>query len=315
MRTTNPLGKKFFITIAGLLGFVSLAGFFGHSHSFLDNFSHFRVQYCALFLALAVCFIFHRSFRAAVFSLALALVNGAEIHPYWFKSIDEATALSPAFRAVTMNLYSYNRNSEKIREFIEHTRPDFIFIEEFNKRLRSELQHTLNSYSYTQLSERDDGSGMGFLSQIEYEKAEVLYFDHNDIPFVSVKFNGSPSNLTLIGVHLDPPRNQKFFRYRNAQLAQLARRVNALPDSERVMVMGDLNTTPWSVHFKKFIDSTRLIDARRGRGILPSWPAYAFPFQIPIDHCLISKGVTLLDIQTGPDIGSDHYPLIIDFTL
>jgi hypothetical protein len=33
----------------------------------------------------------------------------------------------------------------------------------------------------------------------------------------------------------------------------------------------------------------------------------------PVDNCLISRGVTVLEQAHGPDVGSDHLPLIIRF--
>ncbi len=308
---------KFFFAIAGLVGIISFAGFAGQHHWLLDNLSHFRVQYFSILFLLSIGLIFLKSYRAAIFSALLASVNAAEFIPAYLPQlkVNEVTAAPSSFRAVTMNLYSYNQNSEEIRAFLKQTEPDFIVIEEFNRRHRIELQQTLKKYVYMQLSERDDGSGMGFFSRIKFEKADVLLFKDNQIPFVVAKLKNMPGDLTLIGVHLDPPRNDKFFRYRNGQLAQLASLINSFPKSENIMLLGDLNTTAWSHHFKRFIKSTGLIDARKGRGIIPSWPANSPIFWIPIDHCLTSKGVMISDLKTGNDIGSDHFPLIVDFSL
>jgi len=37
------------------------------------------------------------------------------------------------------------------------------------------------------------------------------------------------------------------------------------------------------------------------------------PLRIPIDHCLNSEGVTIINMLTGTYTGSDHFPIIIDF--
>jgi endonuclease/exonuclease/phosphatase (EEP) superfamily protein YafD len=37
--------------------------------------------------------------------------------------------------------------------------------------------------------------------------------------------------------------------------------------------------------------------------------------RVPIDSCLISRGLAVLEQAHGPDVGSDHLPLIIRFGL
>ena len=35
------------------------------------------------------------------------------------------------------------------------------------------------------------------------------------------------------------------------------------------------------------------------------------PLAIPIDDALVSEQVRVLGLETGPNIGSDHYPLVL----
>jgi len=39
------------------------------------------------------------------------------------------------------------------------------------------------------------------------------------------------------------------------------------------------------------------------------WPP---PLRIAIDHCFVSPGIGIAGLAAGPDIGSDHLPLLID---
>jgi len=36
---------------------------------------------------------------------------------------------------------------------------------------------------------------------------------------------------------------------------------------------------------------------------------------IPIDHCLVSRGIRVVKAQAGERIGSDHLPLIVELEI
>ena len=99
----------------------------------------------------------------------------------------------------------------------------------------------------------------------------------------------------------------------NEQLASVAEQLQAIGGPK--LLVGDLNTTMWGASYRDFAESTGLHNTRRGFGLAPSWPTH-LPFaMIPIDHCLVSDNLVVLDTRTGPDVGSDHLPLIVEFAL
>jgi len=51
--------------------------------------------------------------------------------------------------------------------------------------------------------------------------------------------------------------------------------------------------------------------------VVPSWPAFLFFkwLMIPIDHCLVSNDIRVVDVKTGASIGSDHLPLIVELEI
>ena len=91
---------------------------------------------------------------------------------------------------------------------------------------------------------------------------------------------------------------------------------NHIDASEPTILLGDLNTTPWSHHFRRLLKQTRLLDSLRGHGVQGSWPSFLpAPLRIPIDHVLHSPEVAITGRAIGPDANSDHLPVIVDFGL
>lgn len=120
-------------------------------------------------------------------------------------------------------------------------------------------------------------------------------------------------------VHPTTPRTPEQWQARNIYLDTLAGVIAAEPKGTPLVVIGDFNTPPWSPAFRRFLDKTGLIDASGS-----SWPATTrfslrfrdlFHYGAPVDHILVSPGVAVTHFEVGPDIGSDHLPLVADIRL
>jgi endonuclease/exonuclease/phosphatase (EEP) superfamily protein YafD len=79
--------------------------------------------------------------------------------------------------------------------------------------------------------------------------------------------------------------------------------------------MGDLNATPWSRPFRRFVGRSGLCDSRAGFGVQASFPAASALLRIPIDHVLVSCVIGVRNRRIGRDVGSDHLPVIVDLVL
>ena len=76
------------------------------------------------------------------------------------------------------------------------------------------------------------------------------------------------------------------------------------------IVMGDFNSTPWSDVQTAFRKATWLDN--RGP-LVATWPAQIpAPFRVPIDTVFVGGGLTLRDLRAGPNLGSDHLPVIAE---
>ena len=157
---------------------------------------------------------------------------------------------------------------------------------------------------------RDDNFGIGLFSKIPPNSMTVQYFGEVDVPSILASLSIKNKSLDVLFTHPVPPVSQSYFNWRNEQLSEIASLRSQF--NENLVVVGDLNTTSWSHHFKDFIEKMKLRDSREGYGLQISWPAM-FPFLgITIDHCLVSRNILVLNRKIGPDIGSDHYPVYIE---
>lgn len=80
-----------------------------------------------------------------------------------------------------------------------------------------------------------------------------------------------------------------------------------------MIVLGDLNLTPWSPLFSDLEASTELTRAGRGYGLTPTWYAKVgtFAMGLVLDHCLISDELQCVSHRVGADTGSDHRAVIV----
>ena len=139
-----------------------------------------------------------------------------------------------------------------------------------------------------------------------------MQFGLVDIPtiFARVRMDGRP--LDLIATHPMPPGEALLAAERDRQLDWLAGEISGL--SAPVLLIGDLNASPWSPVLGRFLRKCNLIDSARGRSIHPTWPAFIPPLWIPIDHVLHSPGIVARNYRVGTSIRSDHLPVIADFS-
>lgn len=292
-------------------GVLSLAGFFGASAWWLEILSHFRVQYALAFLLLAAVFALGRKWKATLGSLALAFINALPILLFLLPPAAPPPAAARAYRAMLMNVNSHSGDPARVRAAIERFQPDLLAIEEISDRWLEALAPALEAYPYRTVDPRFDNFGIGLFSRVPFDSAVVERFGIVDVPSVFAEISLEGRTLAVVATHPMPPGGALLAAERNRQLDWLARRVAAIPHP--VLLLGDLNTSPWSPVYRRFIGTSGLRDSARGRSIRPTWPAPLPLLWIPLDHALHSPDVAIVARQVGPAVDSDHYPLVVDF--
>lgn len=296
-----------------LLGLVSATGFSLLARHFwiAELATHFKLQYAVVAFILVLALSVARDWRGAVVSAVFLVWHLVGIVPFYLPC-PNATPEAANFRVVLCNVLGSNKNTADFIAYVHEADADVVIVQELRPHWETALEAIHESYPYRRVIAQTGFFGVGQYSKYPFEEMtspdNVSYgFPH----FVS-RIDVDGASVVLGAIHTAPPVNRQNSLHRVDTLGMLREELAALDDP--ILVMGDLNMSPWSPHFKDFAEALRLTDARRGTGVLPSWPARVGKELaiIPIDYILAGSGVGVVHCERGPAVGSDHYPILAD---
>jgi endonuclease/exonuclease/phosphatase (EEP) superfamily protein YafD len=294
-----------------LLGWLGLAAtllaYGGGGWWVLELFVHFRLWYVVLLLASAACALGLGLRIVAAFMLLGALLNLIAIAPAWRGLLEEGSAPSQ-LRVVVFNLSVRNAGTTPVVRFLAQVHADAVVLLEVGEQWREPLASLHTTYPYQLVHTSADPFGIALLSAHPCAPCEVIEADAAP-PALLGRLALHDHHLWIAGVHALPPINAAWTHERDAYLLAMGGRLAALEGAG--LVAGDFNTTPWASGYRELV-ATGLDD---GGLVRASWPTF-LPFPvIPIDHVLVSRELRILSKRRGPDLGSDHYPIVVDLRL
>lgn len=296
-----------------LLCAATLVGFLGSFWWVFELATHFRVQYAVALAAISGLLCWRQPRLAGVFAI-FALVNALILVPRFLPLPLEDPLPSQAravLRVLLANVNSANRDEQRIRDTILKHQADFVVLLEATPWLLERLSDLADRYPHRLTAPREDNFGIALLSRQPWQQAKIVSFSAFGLPSIIAEFTDGLRHFTLVATHPLPPVSANAAQDRNAQLTTLAEL--ARQSRQPLLLIGDLNISPWSPYFARLLTDSGLRDS--GRGIAPSWPVGWLALLIPIDHALFSAGIHLKRRITGADLGSDHYPVIVDFQI
>jgi endonuclease/exonuclease/phosphatase (EEP) superfamily protein YafD len=299
--------NRFLSVLVALTAFATVVPFAAQAWWIAELFSHFRIQLLVAGAVLLLASLRVRRFEfVAVLSVSL-VINAAPVLPY--------VVITPELQhgnpvsVLAANVRAKNRDASKLLALVAANEPDLLLVLEFTAEFGRQLAVLDDSYPHQLLSPAETAFGIALYSRLPLTRAAVLVTGASDA--VRATVTSDRGTFELIGVHLMPPNTRVWAADRNAQLERLSMSVKG--QAEIVVVCGDFNLTPYSPYFGRFLSASGLRDARAGLSLGRTWPAGFFPLAIPIDHCLISDGIAVSGFRTLGEIGSDHYPVLIEF--
>lgn len=222
-----------------------------------------------------------------------------------------------SFRLAISNLLQENDRYDQWRAVIAEADPDIVVALEVDEKWKAALAPLRGTHPHVVERVQDNYYGMAVFSRLPLEGAEVRHLVDPEMPSIRATVrlrNGR--KVRLYALHPKPPeplRNQDS-RPRDAELVLIAKEVAAATPVPTV-VCGDLNDVAWSDTTRTFLRVSGLLDPRIGRGLFNTFDAGNPIFRFPLDHVFHSNHFRLFRLRRLPNVGSDHFPVLIELNL
>lgn len=247
--------------------------------------------------------------------------NGYKLAPYtpvWPEAVNAGGAC-PAqgrVRILAVNVKRGNEQSAPLRDLLGSLQPDIFLAMETDAWWDRELDAVAGGFANNlkEVASAQNHFGIHLMSKLERVSGKILYLEDKGVPTVHAMFRlDNGETFEFLGLHPKPPSVFQDSTVRDAQLLEGARMAAQSP--EPTVVAGDLNSTPWEGVVRGMIAQAGLLDPRIGRGFFNTYTQPGLGPLWPIDHILMQQPFRLSSFMRGPDIGSDHRPVIAELCL
>jgi endonuclease/exonuclease/phosphatase (EEP) superfamily protein YafD len=306
----------FVVIPAVALAAVSLGAFLGRWVWWLDVLANFRAQYVVALAVFGLVLMMSRWRKTGYVVLAAALVNLLVVLPLYIGSPADARVDADSIRVMSFNLLSTNENYSEVIEYIETIDPDLVLLHEASRPWEVAIESA--ALDYQVIRPRSDDLIFGTLVLVRGDGVEAISHGFAAASPRAVGLNYTPPGwavpLAVLGSHPLAPTDDQRAGLRDAQLGFAGEW--ASEQTGAFIVVGDLNSTPWSSPFRRLMGSASLHNSQDGFGLQPTFPSTSnLLLRIPIDHLVHSDALEVTGRHLGPSLGSDHFPLVVDLQL
>lgn len=271
-----------------------------------------RIPY-AVFLVVFVTFFFIRNNSALAMAGGIALLILAPgIWPY-FKTSGELPSVIKAeknevvdadFTVLHFNVKENNKQIATVAEAALSSNADIVSMQELKESsftivdplMREKYPYVLSDLNYP-------GFGMAVYAKHPI-LAEAVISSH-DFPLLTGIIIIKTDTLHFIAATTSTPTNDRDFQAQVKQFKFIGEEANKVNGA--LIVMGDMNSVPWSEQVTTLLSNTKLKDSRKD--LSATYPAQS-PLQIPIDYIFHSQDLTCLKFNTQGGTTSNHLGII-----
>jgi endonuclease/exonuclease/phosphatase (EEP) superfamily protein YafD len=302
--------RAFVAGVVVLLGLATLIGLLDRLWWAFELADVFRLQYLVALVGAALVALLLRRPRLAVIATVLAAINFAVLGIPLSGSVTAASSppTRPALRLVVANVEVGNTDFAAVRRLVAQTRPEIFGVTELTPDMARHLEQ-LPGYRTKVVDARRDAYGIGVYSRLPLLSARVVHYPADGPATVVARMRVSGKTVTVVVTHVHTPFAGSIHVRQLDALAAAARSHLG----KRVVVCGDFNTPPWTGPLRRFTADARLRDLYGSRAWAGySWPTWSSFLRVPLDNCFVGNGVAVTDHRDGPNVGSDHRPLVVD---
>lgn len=221
---------------------------------------------------------------------------------------------SETIKTIACNIYQFNSEYNRFIDLINTEKPDIVLTMESDSHWEKALRVLEKDYPNFQKVTLDNTYGMHFYTKLKVIEIKTHYFVADDLPSIEAELETKDGfRFIFFGVHPPPPSptEEENSKERDGDLLSIAKKVAdyKLP----VYVTGDFNNVAWAKSSILFRKTSKLIDARIGKGILATFHAKYWFFRVPLDLVFHSPTIFIKQLQIYPSVGSDHFPVGCEF--
>lgn len=299
--------------LAAIIGAVAAAatavGLFGSLGWPFDLANAFRPQYGVVLVTIGAVAVMLRRAVTAVLLLTAGILNVGLVAPYVMGAGPDPSAPGAQLTIVSFNVGISNPNRAPVARYLGDLGPDLIVLMESSFEWEDAVAAAGLPMATVAIVPIDRVTGITILADPSLRAVTMPtgFAPIDQALAVAVEVEGT--RVLVLALHPPSPMTPSRHRARDALLADAGRWVAS--QEHPVIVVGDLNATPWSAAFRELRWRGRLRDTMEGAGLQPTFRRGWGPFAIPIDHALHTAGVDTVRRGTGPTFGSDHRPLIV----
>jgi endonuclease/exonuclease/phosphatase (EEP) superfamily protein YafD len=312
LRSPVRLACAAMLALALMLAF----GLAGAWSPWLDAFTHFRAHFAVAMALLALLLLATRLRRLAAAGLVFAIACFSTIPggPAFFglgpvqAGFQPKAGDRPLYRLLQMNLRFDNATPEKVLSLIGRTQPDIITVEEASSMWQGKLDLLSHAYPHRIYCGRAFGSAI--LSRRPFaEGTEQRCSAYGTLATATIDLGGRTIDVAAIHMGWPWPRQQTW------QINSIAEPLAAL--GETAIMAGDCNAAPWSgaVHRLAAIGGLTVMPS-----VGPTWMWRRLPDALrfaglPIDQVFSKGDVIIHSAEKMAPAGSDHLPILVEFSL
>ncbi|MBS7670670.1 endonuclease/exonuclease/phosphatase family protein [Croceicoccus gelatinilyticus] len=245
-------------------------------------------------------------------SFALALVVAVRLIVLLAPLVEQAKSASrqqPDLRVISLNMWKDNEDRAFVTSWLNEQDADVVILmeapigsEAFDNALR-------NQYPYQYACTRSGRCSTRILSKwpalAVHHHADQDPENRRGLSALSARLSVAGRPVTIVAAHMDRPW----------PLEQRGERLDLMAEALRVakppiLFTGDFNSAPWTVGQSRMTSAAQLRLVTGSRGTWPAWSPIAL---LPLDQAYVSPCIGANSVELGPNVGSDHFPLVMAF--